>query len=52
MLKAFNANEKLYDDFAVLCRKERVKLGAKINDLIAEYVKEHGDKSDIIQQCI
>lgn len=43
MLKTFNADGEMYEQFRYLCVKERVKIGAKINQLIENYVKEHGD---------
>ena len=43
MLKTFDADEDAYERFALLCRKERVKIGAKINELIKEYDKQHED---------
>ena len=43
MLKTFNSHEESYEEFALLCRKERVKIGHKINELIENYVK--GDRN-------
>jgi hypothetical protein len=43
MLKTFDADEEAYEAFALLCRKERTKIGAKINELIKDCNKEHGD---------
>ena len=43
MLRTFETNEESYEKFAELCRKERVKIGAKLNEFIEQYIKEHGD---------
>jgi len=39
----FNTEEELYESFKDVCRRERVDIGKKINELIIVYVKEHGD---------
>ncbi len=39
----FNTEKEVYETFKDVCRRERVDIGKKINELIIIYVKEHGD---------
>lgn len=39
----FQSDEELYESFKDVCRRERIDIGKKINELIIVYVKEHGD---------
>jgi len=39
----FYSEKELYENFKDVCRRERVDIGKKINELIVVYVKEHGD---------
>lgn len=43
MLRTFETEQELYDAFKALCVKERENVGSKINELIKEYIKVHGD---------
>jgi len=42
-LKTFEADELSYKKFKEVCLKEGVDIGAKLNEFIKKYVKEHGD---------
>ena len=43
MLRTFETTEELYKAFKALCVKERTAVGAKLNEFIEKYIKEHGD---------
>lgn len=43
MLRTFETEQELYDAFKAICVKERENVGAKLNELIKEYIKIHGD---------
>jgi len=43
IIKAWKANEDEYFEFKALCLKERTGVGEKLNEFIAQYLKEHGD---------
>ena len=43
MLRTFETDEDMYNIFKALCVKERENVGTKLNELIQEYIKVHGD---------
>lgn len=43
VLRTFKANEKIYEEFSNLCKKEHMKVGNVINSLLEDYIKTHGD---------
>jgi len=43
MLRTFETDEEIYNAFKALCVKEKENVGTKLNDLIKEYIKVHGD---------
>lgn len=40
-LKTFDADEQQYESLAVHCRKNRIKIGSLLNNLIKRYNQEH-----------
>ena len=47
MLRTFETEEELYKKFKELCAREGIKVGDKLNKLIEEEVKVHGDGNPI-----
>lgn len=43
MLRTFETDEEMYNIFKALCVKERENVGSKLNELMKEYIKVHGD---------
>ena len=43
MLRTFETDEEMYNVFKALCVKERENVGSKLNELMKEYIKIHGD---------
>ncbi len=43
ILRTFRTDEELFNDFKMICLKERIDLGDKLNEFITDYVKVHKD---------
>lgn len=43
VLRTFDTNEELYNQFKSIIAKERENVGEKLNGFIKEYIKVHGD---------
>ena len=43
VLRTFEADKDLYEQFKALMAKENANIGDKINEMIKEYIKVHGD---------
>ena len=42
-LRTWQADETEYDAFKLICARERIYVGDKINEMIRAYIKNHGE---------
>ena len=49
MLRTFETDEDEYQKLKEICLREKCRVGDKLNELIAEYIKQHGSGNPVYQ---